>query len=268
MEKKKTLQELTLMDRFLFDEAMEQPENMEAMLQIILGEEKTLKHPPQSEKEQRMSARVRSARLDLWVEDTDDNVYDTEVQRKNKGNLPKRSRYYQAMIDSKLLEPGVKDFNLLNPVYIIFISPFDLFGESRYRYTFSMHCDEATGIKLEDQATRIFLNTHGTDDEHISSELKELLYFMEHTNESSMDFQSQLVQRIQRNVQNIQNNEEVGMKYIHELEERTESREEGKTNALLQSIKNLMETTGWTAEQAMQKLKISEDDRKTILPLL
>ncbi len=125
---------------------------------------------------------------------------------------------------------------------------------------------------MEDQATRIFLNTHGTDDEHISSELKELLYFMEHTNESSMDFQSQLVQRIRRSVQNIQNNEEVGMRYLHELEERTESREEGreegKTNALLQSIKNLMETTGWTAEQTMEKMKISEDDRKTILPLL
>ena len=35
----KTLQELTLLDKFLFDEAMEDKETYEALLRIILGEE-------------------------------------------------------------------------------------------------------------------------------------------------------------------------------------------------------------------------------------
>jgi hypothetical protein len=37
--KRKTLSELTLMDKFLFDETMDCAEAHEAMLQIILGQE-------------------------------------------------------------------------------------------------------------------------------------------------------------------------------------------------------------------------------------
>ena len=45
-----------------------------------------------------------------------------------------------------------------------------------------MNCNE-TGQPLNDGAIRIFLNTHGQNPEDISSELKELLYYMEHTTE-------------------------------------------------------------------------------------
>ena len=33
-------------------------------------------------------------------------LYDTEVQGTNTKNLPKRSRYYESIIDAKLLKPG------------------------------------------------------------------------------------------------------------------------------------------------------------------
>ena len=48
-------------------------------------------------------------------------------------NLPKRSRYYQSLIDEKLLEPGIAEFNELNPVCISLSAPFDLGGEELYR---------------------------------------------------------------------------------------------------------------------------------------
>ena len=38
-------------------------------------------------------------------------------------------------------------------------------------------------------------------------------------------------------------------------------RNEAAEKTLLQSIKNLMETTKWTAEQAMDAIKIPESDR-------
>ena len=69
----KDLKELNLLDRFLFAEAMEDPENMRDVLEIIFG--------------------------------------------KNTKNLPKRSRFYQSMIDSKLLEPGEKDFKMMCTLY-------------------------------------------------------------------------------------------------------------------------------------------------------
>ena len=78
------------------------------------------------------------------------------------------------MIDSRLLPPGCIDFNLLNPVVIIMIMPFDLFGYELYRYTFKMQCEEVPEMELGDDATRIFLNSHGKHPELVSRELIEL----------------------------------------------------------------------------------------------
>ena len=60
-------------------------------------------------------------------------IYEVEARKENTHNLPKRSRLYQGIIDSKLLPPGVVDFNLLNEVLIVMITPFDLFGYGLYR---------------------------------------------------------------------------------------------------------------------------------------
>lgn len=126
----KPLTELTLLNRFLFNEVMEQPENLRVLLEIILGKEILLKYLPETERETRTSPIHRFIKLDVWAMDEEDTVYDAEVQQKNTQNLPKRSRYYQGMIDSKLLKPGVVDFNELNDIFIIIITPFDLFGQT------------------------------------------------------------------------------------------------------------------------------------------
>ena len=115
---------------------------MQLILEIILGQEIRLDGLPQTEKETRNSPLYRHIRLDVWARDLDSRVYDTEVQSRNTGNLPRRSRYYQGQIDTKLLKPGTVDFNLLSDIVLILIAPFDLIGEGRYRYTFQMCCLE------------------------------------------------------------------------------------------------------------------------------
>ena len=47
-------------------------------------------------------------------------------------------------------------------------------------------------------------------------------------------------------------------------EERAKGREEGAENTLISSIKNLMESTKWTAEQAMNALKVPADQREKL----
>lgn len=113
MNKRKLLKELNLLDKFLFDEAMDDPENVKTMLDIILSQKTNLKHPPQTEKEQRTSTDNRQIRLDVYAMDEDDVIYEVEAQKENTHNLPKRSRLYQGIIDSKLLPPGVVDFNYM-----------------------------------------------------------------------------------------------------------------------------------------------------------
>lgn len=240
---KKSLQDLTLLDRFLFAEVMEDPKTFENILSIILGEDISIKGRPQSEHENRTSPLKRQVRLDVWAEDETDAVYNVEAQKENTKNLPHRSRFYQALIDSKLLDPGEVDFSNMKDCYSIIIAPFDLFGRGLYQYTFQMTCAETDQL-LEDGATRIFLNTHGKNSEDISPELKELLYYMEHTTEEISCSTSRL-QEIKNHVNIVKSSEEIGVKYMQEWEEkilekrkaRAEGRAEGETFRLIQLIK-------------------------------
>ena len=227
---KKSLQDLTLLDRFLFAEVMEDSKTFENILSIILGEDISIQGRPQSEHESRTSPLKRQVRLDVWAEDEADAVYNVEAQKENTKNLPHRSRFYQALIDSKLLDPGEVDFSNMKDCYSIIIAPFDLFGRGLYQYTFQMTCAE-TGQPLEDGATRIFLNTHGKNSEDISPELKELLYYMEHTTEEISCSTSRL-QQIKNHVNIVKSSEEIGVKYMQEWEEKILEKRKARAEGL------------------------------------
>jgi predicted transposase/invertase (TIGR01784 family) len=224
----KPLQELDLLDRFLFAVAMEDPVIQKNILEILLEKQIHLLQQIETEKEFRTSPLRRSIRVDVYSKDDENNIYNAEAQKQNKGNHPKRSRYYQALLDSSLLEPGVKDFNMIPNVTLIQIAPFDLFGKKKCRYTFRMKCDEVEGLALEDGAVRIFFNTHGEKEEGMSDELMALLHYIEHTTEENADqSESEKIQEIHKRIQNIKKNEEVGVRYMQAWEELAYEREEG-----------------------------------------
>ena len=139
---RKPLGELNLLNRFLFGEVMEDSETYQSVLEIILGHEVNLRDNTQSEKEIRTLPTFRGIRLDVWGQEEDGTIYNSEMQAFNTRNLPRRSRYYQSVLDAGLLEPGTIDFNHLANVYLITIAPFDLFGKRLCRYTFKMRCEE------------------------------------------------------------------------------------------------------------------------------
>lgn len=60
----KTLQELNLVDRFLFDELMDVPGAYEMVLTILLENKVSLLDKVQTEKEFRVSPALRSVRMD------------------------------------------------------------------------------------------------------------------------------------------------------------------------------------------------------------
>ncbi len=228
-KEKRKLKDLNLLDKFLFDEAMEDEENknMKTLLDIILGQDTHLKQPPQTEKECRSSFEKRQIRLDVYTVDEDDVVYDTEPQKTNTKNLPKRSRLYQGMIDSRLLPPGCIDFNLLNPVVIIMIMPFDLFGYELYRYTFKMQCEEVPEMELGADATRIFLNSHGKHPELVSRELIELLEYMEKSTDAVVEeCESERIHQMHERVNRLKSSKEMEIKFMQKWEEKEMERQE------------------------------------------
>ncbi len=111
--------------------------------------------------------------------------------------------------------------------------PFDLFGKGLYRYTFRMKCEEASDVSLMDGATRIFLNTRGTNPEGVSRELIEMLrYFEETTDERAQASGSETIRWMHEKIRSIKSSEEVGIKFMNAWEEkileRQEAREEGR----------------------------------------
>lgn len=224
---KRTLKDLNLMDKFLFDEAMEDKDNMKTLLDIVLGQDTHLKYPPQTEKEFRNSKENRQIRLDVYAIDEDDVVYDTEPQKQNTKNLPKRSRLYQGLIDSNLLPPGSIDFNALNTVIIIMIMPFDLFGYELYQYTFRMKCEEISELELEDGATRIFLNSHGKHPEFVNPELIELLEYMEKSTDTvAKKCESKRIHQMHERITKLKSSKEMEVKYMQKWEEKEIERQE------------------------------------------
>lgn len=228
----RSLQDLNLVDRFLFDETMEVPGMYQIMVNILLENKVTLLDRVQTEKEFRISPELRSVRLDVVSMDTAGRLYYTEMQKKNTGNLLRRSRYYQGQLDVSLLEPGSVDFNLLNDTCLILITPFDLFGKGLYRYTFSGVCEECPELRLRDGAVRVFINTKGTKREGFSQEFLDFMEYLTDTSDQRAEMSSsERIKAMHRAVQKIRASEKMGVKYMQKWEERVYDRLEAKAEA-------------------------------------
>ena len=231
------LKELNLTNRFLFDQVMEDPDTQQDVLSIIFGREIPLLKHNESEKEIRVSPVIRSIRLDIFSMDEEEYVYATEMQDTRKADLAKRSRYYQSLMDSSLLEPGVPNYNLLNNTYLIMFMTFDLFGYKKYQYTFRPRCEEVPECELMDGATRIFLSTKGENTNEVPAELVEFLKYLEQTTDETAEKSgSEKIHRIHERVQKVKMNEAVGVKYMQAWEEKyyaeQEARERGHAEGL------------------------------------
>lgn len=112
----------------------------------------------------------RGIRLDVEVEElltvSEDSgatlsIYDIEPHNRDKQDLVKRNRFYQAKIDSRNLKRGEKNFSKLPNLYIISITNYDPFGKDYMMYTFHNKCDEVADITYEDGLHFIYFNTKG-----------------------------------------------------------------------------------------------------------
>ncbi len=222
------LEDLNLVDKFLFDEVMEDIASYEALVSILLEDEVKLLTVPETEKELRVSPQLRGIRLDVVSMDREGEIYYTEMQKRDTGNLRKRSRLYQAQLDVSLLEPGTTDFNLLNDSCFILIAPFDIFGKGLYRYTFEGTCRECPDLKIEDGATRVFINANGTNREDFTQEFLDLMqYITDSTDVRVQASKSERLKLIHRNVKKIKLSEKMGVKYMQKWEELAYAREDG-----------------------------------------
>ena len=173
----KMFEELQIKDDFMFSIIMREPKFCRPFLERVLGI--TISHIeyPKTQDTIDLSADAKSVRLDIYVEDGKNTVYNIEMQAAQNKNLPKRTRYYQGMIDLNILNKG-ENYKNLKRSFIIFVCTFDLFGEGRHIYTFENRCIQNPELELGDDTIKIILNTKGTMDD-VTPEMKNLLDYID-----------------------------------------------------------------------------------------
>ena len=229
----KKLQDLNLMDRFLFSEVIESAEAYKIILEIILEREINFKGEPIAENEKRKELLGKIARLDVCAIGDDDRVYNAEVQKENENNMHKRMRYYGALMTSKLLPEGTIDYNRLSDLCMIVIAGFDMGGEGKYRYTVRRLYEGYPDKEVYDGEVILYLNTKGKDTAGVSNELIAMLeYFEETTDDKALSSGYERIIRLNEIVSSIKANDEIGVKYMNAYEERMhdiqEAREQGE----------------------------------------
>ena len=164
-------------------------------------------------------------KLDMYLEDENGRVVDTEMQNMSNNKmvqeeLPLRIRYYQGMIDQEILSSGT-DYIFLKETYIIFICTYDPFGKGKYVYHFHMTCDEDENIQLHDKMNWIFYNTTA-DLSDAPEGIKKFLSYVE--NEYAED---EFTRLLDKEVKNARLNEEWRSEYLKTYVNDMDMRREG-----------------------------------------
>ncbi len=254
-------EKLDITNSFIFGKVMLNPDICKELLELILEIKIDHIEYPMIEKSIKMLYDGKGIRLDVYVADGKKTVYNVEMQARNTKEIPKRSRYYQGIIDMELLEQGAV-YKELNKSYTIFICTFDLFEKGRCRYTFENRCVEDTSIRLDDGATRIFLNTKGIlEDESISDDLRAFLEFVE-----GVEGDNTFVSKVKSEVEAVKSNRKVRGEYMNQVVRDQLNRDEGFADGISQGIvqfiavlRELEYSSELIVEKLMERFELSEE---------
>ena len=248
MEKKKEsimkpLEEMNLIDDFLFTEVMTDEENGQKACRIILETVLKRKLGEIRFEYQKVIPGVSESshgiRLDTFIRElTDDgdnsipgiSIYDIEPDKRSakKDSLPKRARYYGDLMDVQLLKKNT-GYEMLPEQVTIFILSYDPFGKDAMYYEAETMLITHPDVSYNDGVRRIFLYADGKlpeesteDDRKIQKLLK---YIARSTDDNISDESTGELDRI---VRNTKSKKDIGIKYMKSWERERELLEEGR----------------------------------------
>ena len=230
---RKPLEEMNVIDDFLFTEMVTDKVRGPEVCRIILS--RVLKKevgeisyevqkvvPGASEKSHgiRLDVYVREKREPTQDNKSDINVYDIEPDNKSarKEWLPRRSRYYGSLIDSKLLDTGV-DYDKLPDLVTIFIMSYDPFDAGDMCYEAGTFIKTHPEIPYNDGVRRIYLYVGGklpknaTDDDRKLQDL--LRYIGSSVSDNVVD---EKIEKLDSIVRETKADKNVGVRYMKSLQ--------------------------------------------------
>ena len=156
-ENLKRIEKLRLMDDDFFSEALNgKCEAVGYILKTVLNRD-DLKVVETKTQVEYKSATKRSIRLDVKAVDANQEHFDIEIQREDKGAGAKRARFHGSMIDRDLLEKG-KKFEELPESFIIFIIENDKYDRGVPIYHIERMIEEHDYALFEDGLHILYVN--------------------------------------------------------------------------------------------------------------
>ena len=170
----KSFDELTFTDDFIFYKVMTQNEHIcKKVVELCIGRKVNRISYKDGQKTFKVSPDGRGIRLDVYLEDDLQTLYDIEMQTSLQKFIGKRVRYYDSVMTINSLESG-EQFEELPNSYVIFICLYDPIGMGRAVYEFTKREKTDPSVELNDGSTCILINAYG-DDSNYSYEMREFL---------------------------------------------------------------------------------------------
>ena len=196
----KDFDQITLKDDFMFFSVMSDKELCKELLERILDIKINKLVYVAGQDTKKDSYDGKGVRLDIYTEDSENTVYNVEMQAGKSTNLPKRSRFYQSAIDLNQLQAGM-DYDALN-----------------------------------DATTKVFVNTTAPlDDENLNSKLVSLIKYI-----NSETITDEYTKKLDDAVRIKRRSADWRVKYmkyeLNLLESRREGIEEGKREGKIEGI--------------------------------
>ncbi|MBQ8327876.1 MAG: Rpn family recombination-promoting nuclease/putative transposase [Lachnospiraceae bacterium] len=254
---KKTLQELTIKNNFLFAAVMSREDICRQFLEMVLGF-KIERVEVDKEKSMVYNPQYKGVRLDIYVKDGKNTRYNVEMQARSQEYIGKRARYYHSQIDMDMLVAGY-EYSELPKAFVIFVCDFDPFGERKYLYTFENRCEQNLSLNMRDERKTIFLSTVGENPSEVPKELVKFLQFVKADLDESMeDFEDDYIKKLQDTIQDIKVSREMERKFmtLEELikDERKLARAEGKAEGTIDCIFSLLESLGELPNELIKRI--------------
>ena len=194
----KPIEELTFTDDYMFGYVMRNEEICKGLLERLLKIKIEKLEYPELQKSIAPHYESKGIRLDVYVKDSN-HVFDVEIQNNLDDTLPKRTRYYQSMMDMDLLLKG-QDYTELKESFVIFVCKEDFFGEGIPCYSFSNLCHEKKTLELGDKTHKIIFNASGFPQEK-DVEKKSLLEYIKNK-KSTSNFTKMIDQIVEKTKEN------------------------------------------------------------------
>ena len=151
----KSVEELTFTDDFMFGTVMKNKPICKGVLERLLHIKVGKIEYPSLQKTIAPFYESKGIRLDVYVAESS-RIFDIEIQASVPLDLPKRTRYYQSLMDVDNLLRG-QSYAELKHSYVIFICTQDPFDKGLPVYTFENTCRERAVFFLMTEQQKYFI---------------------------------------------------------------------------------------------------------------